>query len=95
MTIKIPPDVGSQLKKEAQRQGLDADTYATTLIKRGLPKAVPDQGTPDLLARWAAEDATDDPDEIQRRNEEAEQFMRGLARNRQEMEGPHARKIWP
>lgn len=43
--------------------------------------------TLDLIARWDAEDATDDPDEIVRRQREAEEFMQSLARSRREMEG--------
>jgi hypothetical protein len=49
----------------------------------------------DLFARWAREDATDDPAELARRQQEGEEFMQNLARNRMEMEGPNARKLWP
>ncbi len=56
------------------------------------------QATLDLFKQWDAEDAkdaTDDPVELAKRRTAAEQFMRNLAQNRIDMEGPHARRIWP
>ena len=93
MTIRLPPDIVSRLKTEAQRRGVDPNECARQLIEEALPK--PDQATLDLLAKWEAEDATDDPEELARREREAEEFMQNLARNRLEMEGPNARKLWP
>ena len=65
------------------------------LIEEGLAKPVPDQATLDLLEKWDREQATDDPEEIARRQKEVEEFMEGMNRNRLEMEGPNARKIYP
>lgn len=95
MTISIPPDLEKRLKEEASRRGVGADQCAVELIARALPGAHPNQASLDLLAKWDAEEATDDPAEIERRRVEAEEFMQSLARSRVEMEGPQARKLWP
>ena len=98
MTIKIDlaPDVKSRLEAQASRLGLETTEYARQLIEENLPQASPEPGSlAKLFAEWEAEDATDDPAEIERRNREAEEFMQNLARNRIEMEGPNARKLWP
>lgn len=94
--IELAPDVKSRLDAQASRLGLEATAYAKKLIEENLPEASPESGSlAKLFAEWEAEDATDDPAEIERRNREAEEFMQNLARNRIEMEGPNARKLWP
>ena len=93
MTITLTPEVAARLKAEAHRRGINVDQYAAQLIEEGLPKA--DDATLALLRKWREEDATDDPEEIARRQQEGEEFMRSLARSRIEMEGPNARKLWP
>lgn len=99
MTIQLPPDLEARLKDEAQRRGVDPNECAKQVLEQGLPlrvtSPVRDQATLDLLAQWRAEDATDDPEEIARREREGEEFMRNLDRNRREMEGPNARRLWP
>jgi hypothetical protein len=93
LTITLPPNVETRLQDEARRQGIDPAEYASKLLEEALPH--PDQATLDLLAKWKAEDQTDDPEEIARREQEAEEFMRSLAQSRIDMEGPNARKLWP
>jgi len=95
MTITIPPELESRLKHAASQRGVEADRFAQQLIEQGLSKPRPNQATLDLLAEWDLEEATTDPAEIERRREEAEQFMRSLTRSRVETEGPGARKLWP
>ena len=95
MTLTLRAEIEARLMEEASRQGLDPAEYAGRLIEQGLPRQGPNQATLDLLARWDAEDATDDPEEIARRRREAEEFMQSLARTRVDMEGPNARKLWP
>ena len=95
MTIKLPPEIDKRLHDEASRQGMKVDDYAATLIERGLTATKPNQATLDLLAKREREEATDDPEEIARRQKEGEEFMQSLARSRVEMEGPNARKLWP
>jgi hypothetical protein len=95
LTLNIPKDLESRLRDEAARAGLDPADYARRLIERHLS---PDNGakhTLDLLNQWEAEDATNDPAELARREREAEEFMRAMNRNREESEGPAARKPYP
>ena len=98
MTIALSPELEGRLKAEADRRGMKPDELAQQILTERLsadaPVRGPNQATLDLLARWNAEDATGDPAEIARRTEEAEEFMQNLARNRIEMEGPNARKLW-
>jgi hypothetical protein len=54
-----------------------------------------DHATLDLLDKWDREQATDDPDEIDRRQREVEQFKAAMNRNRLEMEGPNSRRLYP
>lgn len=99
MTISLSPDLETKLRREAERHGVDASTYASQLIVNGLsksePPAHPNQATLDLLAQWEREDATSDPKELARREREGEELLQNIARNRLEMEGPQARKLWP
>ena len=44
-----------------------------------------------LFAQWQAEDATDDPEEIARRERDWEELKANLDANR----GPHQRKLFP
>lgn len=95
MTIVLPDALEQRLRRAAQRQGIDPSDYAATLIDRHLPPE-PRQGSlADLFARWAAEDETDDPAEIARRNAEFEEFKREMNRSRIEMEGDNARIPFP
>lgn len=103
MTITLPPDVESRLMTEAQRLGVDPSRYATEIIEKALPapataptaSPVADQATIDLLNRWEAENATDDPEELARRQQEFDEFVAAMNRNRREMEGPNARTPFP
>lgn len=95
LTISLPPEVEDRLKVEASRKGLESADYARKLIEDALSKPPIDQVTLDLLKQWDLEDATDDPEEIARRQKETAEFMEGMNRNRLEMEGPLSRKIYP
>src|SRR5437868_628051 len=88
LMIALSPEIESRLKGEASRQGLEAAEYARRLIEESLPKPPVDQATIDLLDQWERDNATDDPEEIARRQIEFEEFKEGMNRNRLEMEGP-------
>lgn len=93
LTITLPPNVETRLHNEARRQGIDPAEYASKLLEEALPHR--DQATIDLLNKWEAEDETDDPEEIARRQVEFEEFKAGMNRNRIESDGANARIPYP
>jgi len=98
LTIDLNAEAESRLKTAASRQGLEPEAYAKQLIERNLPttdEAPIDQATLDLLARWDAEDATTDPEEIAAQHEEFEAFKRAMNEDRLQAEGPSSRKLYP
>jgi predicted DNA-binding protein len=95
LTIALPPETETRLQVEALRQGVEVADYVKKLIENALPKPEVDQATLDLLDRWDREQATDDPEEISRRQAEVKEFMESMNRNRLEMEGPNASRVYP
>jgi hypothetical protein len=95
ITIALPPDIEDRLKGEASRRGGSAQEYAQKIIIEHLPESKSNASLSDLFAEWDAEDHTDDPAEIARRNQEFEEFKEAMNRNRREMEGPGALTLFP
>jgi len=95
LTISLPQEIENRLKGEASRQGMNASDYATKLLEAALVKPAVDQATIDLLDQWDREEATDDLQELAKRQQEVEEFKEAMNRNRLEMEGPQSRKIYP
>ena len=104
LTITIPPEMETGVKREAERLGVGTDEFVRGLVAKALPgddaealasQARANQSTIALLAAWEKETATDDPAEIARREAEFVEFKRAMNRNRLEMEGPDARKPFP
>jgi hypothetical protein len=94
ITITLPDEVEQRPKNEASKRGMQADAYASTLITDSLPKPNIDEATLQWLKEWEAENATDDPAELARREKELKEFREGMNRNRLEMEGPNARLVY-
>jgi hypothetical protein len=83
LTLSLPPEIEDRLSSEASRQGLNAVDYARKLIEAAFaPKPAIDQVTIDLLDQWDPGQATDDPEEIARRQQEVEEFKEAMNRNR-------------
>ena len=100
MTIRLPNDIEDRLIAEAERRGVTPDEYATKLLGEQLPPAPKPQpqqrnSLEELFAQWEAEDHTDDPEEIARRQQEFEEFKQAMNQNRLDMEGPNSRKPFP
>jgi hypothetical protein len=98
LAISLSPAAEECLTKKAKAEGIDLSTLAKEVLEaeaKRLTEPVPDQATIDLLRKWREEDATNDPEELARRQREGEEFMRNLAKNRFESEGPNARNLWP
>ena len=97
MMIVLSAETEARLKEEALRRGIAADQLVEQLIleaalKRGQK---PGQATLDLFDEWEREDATDDPQEIARRQAEFEDFKREMNATRVATDGPNARIPFP
>ncbi len=90
LTLNLPPEVEGALAQEAQRQGRTLEQIALEDLRRlyaseaiSPPTAViATNPMLALFAEWDAEDATDDPQVIARRNQEWEETKASLAANR-------------
>ncbi|HEY7120452.1 MAG TPA: hypothetical protein VH475_27965 [Tepidisphaeraceae bacterium] len=97
LNIELAPELEDRLKSEAQRRGVAPENYARQLIESGLDAEVEaqkrrNQATLDLFAQWAKRDATDDPAELARREQELEEFKKAMNETREQA---GARKIYP
>ena len=98
LTINLNAETESRLKTAATRRGVQPEVYASQIIEENLPAAnagQTEQATLDLLARWDAEDETTDPQEIESRTNDLNDFKKTLNDNRFNAEGPASRKIYP
>ena len=95
LTITLPEETEARLKKIASKRGeLGPAEYALLFIENELTRIETDP-TLALFEQWEREQATDDPDEIARREKEWEEFKEEMNRSRLEMEGPNSRKPFP
>ena len=95
LIIDLPPQTEAWLESEALRRGMPPADLVTSVLNERASQA-PGNGaapaTPQidaknaaaiaLLNRWIAEDATDDPEEIRKAEEEVEEFKRNMNANR-------------
>ena len=98
LTIDLNVEAEARLKTAATRRGIKPEVYAKQIIEEHLPAtedAGTGQATLDLLARWDAEDATTDSDEIASRRRDVDEFKQAINENRLQSEGPASRKIYP
>ncbi|HZL37889.1 MAG TPA: hypothetical protein VFC78_21405 [Tepidisphaeraceae bacterium] len=90
LTISLPDGLATALRREADRRGVEPRQCAAQIIEQHLPTAGRSDGLRKLFARWAAEDQTNDPAELEQRNAEWEQLKRALNANR-----TSGRKLFP
>jgi hypothetical protein len=98
MTIILSAETERRLAAEASRRGIGPDQLVEQLIDAVLPKDTgekPNQSSIDILNEWEAQTATDDREEIARRQEEFEEFKRELNQSRLATDGPDARVPFP
>jgi DNA mismatch repair ATPase MutL len=82
ITIHLTPEEEARLKSQARQRGLELTQYARQQL--GLNE--PDTFTPDaenqtlinLLRSWREEDATDDEEELERRDVELQAFKANI-----------------
>jgi hypothetical protein len=97
MMIVLSAETETRLKEEALRRGMAADQLVEQLIREAAarPQPKPGQATLDLFDEWEREDATDDPQEIARRQAEFEDFKREMNVTRLATDGPNSRIPFP
>jgi hypothetical protein len=95
MTISLPKDLETRLQEEATRLGMNTDDYVTSVLTRTVPPATNAKSLAELFGQMQHEQFTNDPAEIKRRSQEESEFMEAMNRNRSEMEGPNARRLYP
>lgn len=88
LIIELSPDE-ERCVEGAKARGIDVKTLFKAMLA-GLPDAGKDASPPyrpgantvALLEQWIAEDATDDPEELERRDRETEELLANLKANR-------------
>ena len=81
LSIEIPAELAGRLRENAARLGLDPPAYAKQLIEENLPPAERAATLHELFAQWDAEDATDDPAEIEARRRDWEEMKKSMNEN--------------
>jgi plasmid stability protein len=84
LMIELSDDEQARLQAAAARDGVSAEECAREILVAHLPPERPGDRTLELFAQWEAEDATDDPEEIARRNGEWEEFKANINATRAE-----------
>lgn len=98
LTLDLPPDLAERLlgdgaaRMKAATAVVQAFQRDQVLDRLRALAAEQREVTQALFAQWAEEDATDDPEEKERRDQEAAEIRRGLNANRR-VEG--ARLLFP
>ncbi len=96
LTIELTPEQEAQLANAARRKGVEPAELVRELVVEHLPSISHAQEEQDptiaLLQSWLDEDATDDPEEIRRAQEELDAFKQALNAER---ERAGARRIYP
>ena len=100
LTLNLPPEVEAALAEDARRKGTTPEELALDNLRRSYVTPTheatsaisataerPISPMMALFAQWEAEDATEDPEEIARRNREWEQTKGNLEANRFSLEG--------
>ena len=99
MTLILTPNTETRLRELAARRGQAPEDVIDALVQRemtadapitenpAMPLTAQTDPTLALFAQWAIEDATDDPEEIARRQKEGDELMAALQANRFSLEG--------
>jgi hypothetical protein len=84
LTIELDPQLERRLQVEAAKSGVEPKEFVRQVLDNALPLPTGSQAASlqELFNNWAADDATDDPEEIARREQECEEFKRNLNESR-------------
>lgn len=103
VTVHFDQKEDAPLAAAAMAQGTDRATILKNLVRAYLPQPkapvepVPDaenQRLIDTLRAWSEEDASDDKDELSRRDAETSEFLRNLEANRLTLRVPDRLCHW-
>jgi hypothetical protein len=83
LTLNLPTDLENRLRLEAERRGVEPESFALSLLEKHLVSQTvsPSNSLARLFAEWDAEDATTDPQELARRQKEWEELRASLNAN--------------
>lgn len=85
VTIELTPAEEARLSVAARREGIAPAEAARKLVTEHLPtesESEPRNTAAALLRGWLREEATDDPAQIQKAQEELDEFKRSINANR-------------
>ncbi|HZO89830.1 MAG TPA: hypothetical protein VFB38_15990 [Chthonomonadaceae bacterium] len=86
LIIELTPEEETRLQEAARQHGLEIQEYARQRLGLVEPRlTAPDaenQALIDLMRQWMAEDATDDLEELERRDAELAELKANLNANR-------------
>jgi hypothetical protein len=84
LTIDVTPESLTRLEAQAQEEGKPLEEFLRSELERlAAPTLTAKQKAAiALLDAWRAEDATEDPDELARRDAELEEFKANINANR-------------
>jgi galactokinase len=81
MRLALSPEVLKRLQDEASRRGVDREDVARQLIEENLPRSETNQVNEtalELMDQWDREDQTTDPEELEQRRRDFEEFNHAM-----------------
>jgi predicted transcriptional regulator len=77
VTLELKPDLDSRLRELAMASGISLQAYLVKLIEGALSSRR-NEAAVELLAKWAEEDATRSPEELDKRRGEWESLKKAM-----------------
>ena len=77
VTLELKPDLDSRLRELAMASGIPLQAYLVKLIE-GAVSSRRSEAAVELLAKWDEEDATQSPEELEKRRNEWESLKQAM-----------------
>ena len=83
LMLDLPADLESRLRLEAEKRGMEPESFALSLIEEQLVSrdVSPSDSLARLFAQWNEEDATADPQELEQRQKDWKSLKASLNSN--------------